>query len=141
LAYFDIGAKETGEVLRKSFGSTPGSWIHKFSHAGDDLQPWDLVYGTSFGFSSIGIPGKLLGPDPTIKALSDSVDEKIQSKSNMDVLAGYGVNMDHPFVRVFTKEEVDANRKFLVASGQQFALHRFIKVRLLYEFLPASSVI
>ena len=132
MAYFDIGKKEIGDLLRKNLGNLdliPNSWIHAFSHATDDSEPWDLIYGTSFGFSSIGVPGKLPGPDSTVKILSDLVDRKVQSKSNMDVLSGYGVNMDHPCVRVFTKEEVDANRKFLVASGQNFALHRFIRVR------------
>lgn len=127
-----------GDLLRKKLSFLQGSWMHKFLHPADDEQVWDLVYGTSFGFSSIGIPGKSPALDQTIAALSESVDESIQSKSNMDVLAKYGVDMDHPCVRVYTKEEVDANRKFLVASGQHSALHRFIKV-CLYDPYPRTS--
>ena len=48
-------------------------------------------------------------------------EEKIQSKSNIDALAGYGVDMDHPCVRVFTKEEVDTNRSFLAVSAGTWA--------------------
>ena len=97
-------------------------------HTADDVQTWELIHGTSFGFSSIGVQGTPPGSSPTIKALSNSIDEKIQTKSNMDVLAKYGVDMDHPCVRVFAKEEVDANRKYLVASGKRYTLHRFIRV-------------
>lgn len=128
--YIDIGTKATGDVLRKSLGLTPGSWIFNFTHAADYRQTWDLICGTSFGFSSIGIPGAPSGPDSKIAALSDWVDKKILSKSNMDELAKHGVDMDHPCVRVYTQEEVDANRKFLVASGQRSALRRFVRVRL-----------
>jgi len=127
LAYVDIGTRETGEIFRKSLGLTPGSWIYKFSHAADDLQAWDLICGISFGFSSLGIPGNPPGLDKTVRAIKDSVDEKIRSKSNMDVLAEYGVNMDHPCVRMCTREEVDANRRFLVASGKRSALHKIIR--------------
>lgn len=104
--------------------------MHKFLHTADDMQAWDLMLGTSFGFSSIGIPGAPPGLNPTLGALSESMDEKIQSKSNMDALAKYGVDMDHPCVRVYSQEEVDANRKFLVASGKRFLLHKLIRVRL-----------
>ena len=117
--------------------------MNKFLRPADDVQSWDLINGMSLGFSSIGIPGKPPGLDLTIRALSDLVDEKIQSKSNMDVLAKYGVDMDHPCVRVYAQEEVDANRRFLVASGQHFALRRFIRVRLynLYRYPPSSNAV
>jgi len=46
----------------------------------------------------------------------------------MAALAKYGVNMDHPCVRVFNKEEVGANRKFLGATAYCLALLDFFEV-------------
>ena len=93
----------------------------------DDVPAWE-VHGTSYGFSSIGIPVAHPGFDTFNKTISEWVDGKIQSKSNMVALAEHGVDMDHPCVRVYTKEEVDANRKFLVASAESFTMHEFFKV-------------
>ena len=93
----------------------------------DNVPTWE-AHGTSYGFSSIGIPITHPGLDSFNQAIAVWVDEKIQSKSNMDVLADYGVDMDHPCVRVYAKEEVDTNRKFLVASAESFTMHEFPKV-------------
>ena len=60
--------------------------MHKFSHAMDDIPAWE-VRGTSYGFSSIGIPITHPGLDSFNKAISVWMDEKIQSKSNMAALA------------------------------------------------------
>jgi hypothetical protein len=127
LTYIDTGAAEIGGLLRETSGVTPGSLLHKFSHTMDDIPAWE-VYGTSYGFSSIGIPITHPRLDSFNKAISVWMDEKIQSKLNMAALAEYGVNMDHPCVRVYTKEEVDANRKFLVASAESFTMHEFSRV-------------
>ena len=93
----------------------------------DDISVWE-AHGTSFGFSSIGVPITHPGLDTFNKTISAWMDERIESKSNMAALAEYGVDMDHPCVRVFAKDEVDANRKFLVASAESFAMHEFFKV-------------
>jgi len=126
LTYIDTGAAEIGDLLRETSGVTPGSWLDKFSHAMDDIPTWE-VHGTSYGFSSVGIP--IIHPDldPVNNAISTWMDEKIKSKSNMATLAEYGVDMDHPCVRVYAKEEVDANRKFLAASAETFATHEFFR--------------
>jgi hypothetical protein len=94
----------------------------------DDIPAWE-VFGTSYGFSSIGIPISNPALDSFNKAISVWVDEKIQSESSMAVLAESDIDMDHPCVRVYTKEEVDANRKFLVASAESFKMHEFLQVR------------
>jgi len=65
------------------------------------------------------------------------MDQRILSKSDMSALAEYGVDMDHLCVRTYTKEEVDANRKFLVGSAEYFTLFKYLEVRLLR--LPLSS--
>ena len=127
LTYIDSGAAEIGGLLREEPYVKPGSILHKFSHAMDDVPAWE-AHGTSYGFSSIGIPITHPGLDSFNQAIAVWVDEKVQSKSNMDVLADYGVDMDHPCVRVYAKEEVDANRKFLVASAESFTMHEFLKV-------------
>jgi hypothetical protein len=94
----------------------------------DDIPAWE-VFGTSYGFSSIGIPISNPALDSFNKAISVWVDEKIQSESSMAMLAEADIDMDHPCVRVYTKEEVDANRKFLVASAESFKMHEFLQVR------------
>ena len=66
----------------------------------------------------------------TNKAASEFVDEKIKSKVDVAALARHGVNMNHPCVRMHTKDEVLANRKFLAASAMCFSTHRFLDVRL-----------
>lgn len=96
----------------------------------DDVPAWE-VHGTSYGFSSIGVPIEHPRLDTFNKTISVWADEVIQSRSNMAALAEYGVDMDHPCVRVFTKEEVDANRKFLIASAESFKIHEFFKVRII----------
>jgi len=120
---------------------TPGSLLHRFSHAMDDSSTWE-VHGTSYGFSSIGIPIANPRFGSFNEAISVWVDQKILSKSNMTALAEYGVDMDHPCVRVYTKEEVDANRKFLAGSAECFKMHEFLKVRLfgLHCHHPSSDV-
>jgi len=127
LTYIDSGAAEIGGLLRETPGVTPGSWLDKFSHGMDDIPVWE-AHGTSYGFSSIGIPIIHPGLDPFNNSISIWVDEKLESKSNMATLAEYGVDMDHPCVRVYTKEEVDANRKFLAASAETFTTHEFLRV-------------
>ena len=114
--------------------------MHKFSHAMDDIPAWE-VFGTSYGFSSIGIPIANPALDSFNKAISVWVDEKIQSESSMAALAESDVDMDHPCVRVYSKEEVDANRKFLVASAESFKMHEFLQVRfILIPHRPLSNV-
>ena len=99
-----------------------------------DLSDWE-AHGTPSKFSNFSSPVV----NPYIFAFSegasDWVDENITSESNMAALAEYGVNMDHPCVRVFTKEEVGANRKFLEAAGTCLALLDFVEVC----FTPFSS--
>ncbi|KAF9646466.1 hypothetical protein BDM02DRAFT_3188811 [Thelephora ganbajun] len=126
LTYIDTGAAEIGNLLRETSDLTPGSLLHEFSHAMDDL-PIRKVHGTLYGLSSIGIPITHPGLDSFNKVISDWTDEKIRSESDMAVLAEYGVDMDHPCVRVYTKEEVDANRRFLVASGESFTMQEFFR--------------
>jgi hypothetical protein len=94
----------------------------------DDMPEWDSIHGTSYGFSSVGLPITHPALEPLNKAISEMVDRNIQSKSNMAALAEYGVDMDHPCIRAYTKEEVDANRKFLVAGGECFSMHDFLRV-------------
>jgi len=94
----------------------------------DDVPVWEALHGTSYEFSSIGIPTTHPALDSFNKAISTWADEKIQSESNMATLAEYGVDMDHPCVRVYTKKEVDANRTFLAASAESFQMHNFSKV-------------
>ena len=68
--------------------------------------------------------------DRTDNAASKFADEKIKSKVDMAALARHGVNMNHPCVRMYTKDEVLANRKFLAASDMCFSTRRFFDVRL-----------
>ena len=73
----------------------------------------------------------------TNKTASKFVDEKIISKVDMAALAGHGVNMNHPCVRIYAKDEVPANRKFLVASAIWFSTRRFLDVCL---YNPAAVI-
>lgn len=129
MAYFDIGAREASNILQKTLGLTPGSYLYEFLAADGDARAWEPVCGTEYGFSSIGIPNAHFDMDPFNKAISEGVDRNIQSASNMAALKEHDVDMDHPCVRVYTKEEVDANRKFLVASGTCFSMQEFLRVR------------
>ena len=105
----------------------------------DDSSTWE-VHGTSYGFSSIGIPITNPRLDSFNQAISVWVDQKILAKSNMATLAEYGVDMDHPCVRVYTKEEVDANRKFLAGSAECFTMQEFLKARLFGPPLQSSLI-
>lgn len=104
----------------------PGSWFHKFLLPAGEKPHWEQMSGTHFGFSSVGIPVKHPGFDLINKAITDFLDQGIWS--NMATLRKYGVDMDHPCVRMFTREEVDANRKFLVASREHFSMRELHKV-------------
>lgn len=140
LAYFDVGTREIGGLLRKSLDAKPGSWLDKFSRAADDAPSWDLTCGTDCGFSSIGIPNMHFGLNSLTSAVSEGLDQRIQSKSDMATLAEYGVDMDHPCVRVYAKEEVDANRRFLTASGAYHAMRDPLRVCLHDPLLPSSLI-
>ena len=107
----------------------------------DDIPTWE-AHGTSYGFSSFGVPTTHPGIDPFNEGISVWVDEKIQSKLNMATLAEYGVDMDHPCVRACTEKEVDANRKFLVASFECFKMRELLRVRLFdpCHHYPSSNV-
>lgn len=104
--------------------------MDKFSHLLDDIPTWE-IHGTSYGFSSVGIPITRPIINSFNEAISSWMDERILSKPDMSALAEYGVDMDHPCVRTYTKEEVDANRKFLVGSAECFRMHKYLEVRLL----------
>ena len=67
---------------------------------------------------------------------------KLQFEPDMPALVGHGVNMDHPCVRPFTKKEVDANRKFLVASAKTLRALEFFKACFIPRFrCPLSDVL
>ena len=104
-------------------GITLDSPFYEFSRHASDIAPWDKI-----GISTLAIPVVRPGLDPLCNALTAWMDEEVESDSNLAVLADYGVNMDHPCVRAFTKEEVDANRKFLVASAKTLRAFEFFKV-------------
>jgi len=125
--YTNSGDAGIGDLLQGSSGATPGSPSHKPSRTIDSTPAWE-AHGTSYGFSSIRIPITHSPLCSTNKALSVWANEKIQSESNMTALAEYGVDMDHPCVRVYTKEEVDANRKFLATSAESSDLLQLLKV-------------
>jgi len=131
-----------GGIIREISDTMPGSLLHKLSRSLDDTPAWEVAHGTSYEFSSIGVPTTHPALDSFNKALSVWVDEKIQSQSNMAALAEYGVDMDHPCVRVYTKEEVDANRKFLAASAESFEMQKFFEVFLFNSCRhhPSSNV-
>ena len=100
----------------------------------DDAPVWE-AHGTPSRFSNLDC--SVL--DPFLVALnmgvSDWVDEAIKSGSTMASLAKYGVDMDHPCVRVFTKEEVGANRHFLEAAAHCAPLLDFLEVRFIPGFV------
>lgn len=126
--YYDTGTKAAGGLLRKRFPILPGSPWHELSHAADHMAIWDLIYGKSYGFSNFKY--QTTRPDNGVinEAISFSVDQKIKSKSDMASLAKYRTDMDHPCVRMYTKEEVDANRKFLRASSDCYSMHETSRV-------------
>ena len=102
-----------------------------------DLPLWE-AHGTSYGFSSLGIPIARPVFDTFNRAVSAWVDKIILSKSDMGTLAEHGVDMNHPCVRVYNKEEVDANRRFLAASANCFKISQIAKVGFLVFTLPLS---
>ena len=104
-------------------GVTLDSPFAKFSHPVGDIPPWEAL-----GYSTIAIPVVHPGLKSLCNSISEWMDEEVQSESSLGTLAGHGVNMDHPCVRVFTKEKVDANRKFLVASAKTMRAFVFFKV-------------
>ena len=119
----------------------PGSFLYRLSHSTDNV--WDAIQGIDYGFSSVGIPNMYFGPESFNKAISEWLDKKVQSQSDMASLAECGVNMDHPCIRVYAKEEVDANRKFLVTSGDLSSMRGTLKV-CLYDsshYYPSSDFI
>ena len=128
--YVDAGTKAAGGLLRKHLPMQKGSTVHRFSHAADDMEIWDVVFGTAYSFSNIGVPFTHSVLDSTNKAVSEFVDERIKSKVDMAALGRHGVNMNRPCVRMYTKDEVLANRKFLAASAMCFSTRRFLDVRL-----------
>lgn len=127
--YLDTGTKAAGNLLRKGVNVPPGSLIHKFSHSVDHMEVWDLIHGKSCGFSNIKIQTTRPDSDKINEMTSHLVDKKIQSKPDMAALAKHRIDMDHPCVREYTKEEVDANRKFLAASSNCYSMHQSYNVR------------
>jgi len=118
-------------------GVNLNSPFYKFSHPVGDVIPWEAL-----GYSTIAIPVVHPGLESLCNSLSDWMYEQVQSESSMAALAGHGVNMDHPCVRVFKKEEVDANRKFLVASAKTLRAFEFFKVRFTsHPHRPSSDVL
>ena len=125
--YFDAGTKAAGGLLRENLAVRPGSMKHKLTHAADNMPIWDRLYGTSYGFSNLAIPFGGLPLKPS-KIISEFMDEKMRSKSNMTTLARHGVNMDHPCVRMYTKEERETNRRFLAASSEYISFRECLDV-------------
>ena len=95
----------------------PAPPVDKFADPVDGIPPWQS-HCAWYGFSTIAIPVAHPGLNGFNGAICGWIDKKIQSKSGMAALAEHGIDMDHPCVRVFTKEEVDANRKFLAMSAK-----------------------
>jgi len=122
------GAMEIGDLLRETSGVAPSSPVHKCSHIMDNAPARELR-GLGCGFSTITTPALASGLGWFYEAITDWIEEKVQYKSTIDALAGYGVDMDHPCVRVFTKEEVDANRRFLWVSAQIWSKLELLNVR------------
>ena len=90
--------------------------------------------GTSPRFSNVDCSAL----DPFLVAfkvgVSELVDEAIKSESTMAALGKYGVDMDHPCIRAFTKEELGVNRSYLEATAPCMALLDFLDVRLTAVF-------
>ena len=99
-----------------------------------DIPPWE-----AHGFSTIAVPVVPPGLDSFDDTISDWMDKKLQFELGMPALADRGVDMDHPCVRPFTKGEVDANRKFLVASAKTLRAFEFFKVCFTSHFHHPSS--
>jgi len=125
--YTNSGVAGLGGLVQETPGATQGSPLHKPSHAMDDTPAWE-AHGTSYEFSGIRTPVAHPPLFSINKALSVWANEKIRSESNIAALAEHAVDMDHPCVRVYTKEEVDANRKFLAASAESSELVQLLRV-------------
>ena len=119
---------DTGDLPRETSGVAPSSPVHKFSHTMDDAPTWE-TRGIWCGCSAITTPALASSLGWFYDAIIDWIGKSVQSKSNLDALAGYGVDMDHPCVRVFAKEEVDANRGFLRESAKTWEKLERLKVR------------
>lgn len=107
------GTIEISGLLPETSGVAPSSPVYQFSHAVDDAPETGIWCSPS----SITTPALASSLGWFYEAVMDWLEEKVKSKSNIDALAKYGANMDHPCVRMFTKEEVDANRNFLWVSA------------------------
>jgi hypothetical protein len=126
--FLDAGTKAAGSLLRKNLRMRKGSMAHKLSHAADHMEIWDVISGTSYESFNVLTPFTNPVLDSTNKALRKFFDEKIQSKLDMAALARLGVHMDHPCVRVYTKDEVLANRMFMAASAECLSIRQFLDV-------------
>ena len=135
LTYIASGPTEVGGLLQEVSNLNPGPLVQKSTYAMNGASAWES-HGKPSGFSDLSCPVI----HPLLIAFSggasDWVDENIQSELSMAALAEYGVNMDHPCVRVFNKEEVGANREFLEATAHCLALLDFLEVR--FTPLPPS---
>ena len=102
----------------------------------DDVPVWE-AHGSPSRFSNLDCSAI----NPFLIAFrlgaSELVDEAIKSESTMAALKKYGVNMDHPCVRAFTKEGVGANRSYLEAAAHCTALLDFLDVRLTAVFITS----
>jgi len=140
LVFLDAGTKAAGSLLRKNLRMRKGSMVHKLSHAADHMEIWDVISGTSYETFNVLTPSTNSVLDPTNKALRKFFDEKIQSKFDMAALARLGVHMDHPCVRMYTKDEVLANRMFMAASAECLSIRRFLD-NVPFEEIARSTII
>ena len=126
--YTANGPTEVGGLLREMSNVNPGPLVDKLSYALNDFSTWE-AHGEPSRFSNLSCP--ILHPllIAFSGGASDWVDQNVVSELSMAALAKYGVDMNHPCVRVFNKEEVSANRKFLEATGHCLALLDFFEVR------------
>jgi len=130
---------ETGDLLRVTSDVASSSRAHKPRHPTDDT-PVGEAQGIWCGSSTITTPALASSFGWLSDAITKWLEEKVQSKSNIDALAGYGVDMDHPCVRVFAKEEVDANRGFLWESVKTWERLEGLKVRFRFgSIIPHST--
>ena len=130
---------ETGNLLRVKSGVASSSPAHKPRYPTDDT-PVGGTQGIWCGSSTITTPALASSFGWLNDAITEWLEEKVQSKSNIDALAGYGVDMDHPCVRVFAEEEVDANRGFLRESVKTWERLERLKVRFQFgSIIPHST--
>ena len=129
------GAMEIDGLLQETTGVAPSTPVHKLSHAVDDAPAWE-TQGIWCGFSTITTSALASSLGWFYDAVTEWLEKIVQSKSNLDALAGYGVDMDHPCVRAFDKVEVGANREFLLRSAKLWAKIESLKV----HFNPAPTI-